>query len=133
MSNLSALKTELLSGHPITGAYNVDNTLAAAEINALNIIRIRDLVDGGEILNVTDDVEFSALTAAQQDKWLALCGVESINTSSGVAKALEAELFGVGTATRTNLVAVRQETISRVTELGLGRVTYGTVETARDL
>ena len=31
-----ALKTELLAGHPDTGAYNVDDQLAADELNAVN-------------------------------------------------------------------------------------------------
>ena len=36
MANLQALKAELLAGHPDTGAYNVDDAIAADEINALN-------------------------------------------------------------------------------------------------
>lgn len=31
-----ALKDELTAGHPVSGAYNADDTLAAAELNALN-------------------------------------------------------------------------------------------------
>lgn len=34
--DLNALKTELTAGHPTTGAYNVDDTLAAGELNAIN-------------------------------------------------------------------------------------------------
>lgn len=34
--NYIALKAELLAGHPDTGAYNVDNQLAADELNAIN-------------------------------------------------------------------------------------------------
>lgn len=36
MADLVALKAELLAGHPDTGAYNVDDALAAAEINEVN-------------------------------------------------------------------------------------------------
>lgn len=31
-----ALQAELLAGHPVTGAYNIDDQLAANELNALN-------------------------------------------------------------------------------------------------
>lgn len=34
--DLQALKTELLAGHPGTGAYNADNEIAANQINAVN-------------------------------------------------------------------------------------------------
>lgn len=33
---VAELKAELLAGHPDTGAYNVDDTIAADEINAVN-------------------------------------------------------------------------------------------------
>lgn len=34
--NYTALAAELAAGHPTTGAYNADNALAAAELNAVN-------------------------------------------------------------------------------------------------
>ena len=116
-----ALKTELLAGHPGTGAYDADDTIAAGELNAVNRTRQRDFVTGSEILNATDDAEFSALLDAEKDTWLIMCGVESIDTSSGIAKSLEADLFGGGTTTRTSLLAVKTEDISRATEIGLDK------------
>ena len=35
--NYVKLAAELTAGHPVTGAYNADDALAAAELNALNI------------------------------------------------------------------------------------------------
>ena len=104
--DLVALAAELAAGHPVTGAYDADDALAAGELNAVNRTRSRDTVSGSEILNATDDAEFIALTDVEQGKWLDLCGVESIDTASGVAKALEADLYGGGTTTRTSLAAV---------------------------
>lgn len=131
--DLDALKTELLAGHPVTGTYSSDDFVAAAELNVVNRTRNRDTVSGSEILNATDDAEFGALAVASKQLWLDLCGVEEIDTSSGVAKSLEADLFGAGTATRTNLAAVRSEDVSRGEELGLGFVGQGDVEDARNL
>lgn len=34
--DISKLQTELVAGHPDTGTYNADNTLATAELNAVN-------------------------------------------------------------------------------------------------
>ena len=129
--DLVALAAELTAGHPVTGAYNADDALAAGELNAVNRTKVRDTVAGSEILNATDDAEFIALTDVEQTKWLDLCGVEAIDTASGVAKALEADLYGGGTTTRTNLAAVRAPAASRADELGLGFVYPGHVQNAR--
>jgi len=129
--DLVALKAELTAGHPDTGAYDADDALAAGELNAVNRTRSRDTITGSEILNATDDTEFSALTDANKDRWISICGVENINTSSGIAKALEADLFGGGTTTRANLVAVKTEDISRAVELGFSFVGTHHVTSAR--
>jgi len=128
-----ALKTELDAGHPVTGAYDADDALAAGELNAVNRTQLRDFVSGSEILNNTNDAEFGALTVEQQARWMSMCGVDSIETGSGVAKSLESELFGGGTTTRANLVAIRVEDISRAEELSLGVIKVGDVEAARTL
>ena len=130
--DIAALAAELAAGHPDTGAYDANNLTAAGQLNAVNRTAPRDTVAGSEILNATDDTEFTALTDAQQSKWLDLCGVDSIDTASGVAKSLEADLFGGGTTTRTNLAAVKAPAASRAVELGLGIVKEGHVIMARE-
>ncbi len=130
---LVALRAELDAGHPVTGAYNVSDEIAAQEMNAINRTRMRASVSGSEILNATDDTEYTALTAAEKDSWLILCGIDSVDTNSGVAKSLEADIFGVATITRTNLSNLRIENISRVTELSFSRVRTGTIQQARAL
>ena len=131
--NYEALKTELLAGHPDTGAYNADAAIAAGELTAVNRTRQRDFVSGSEILNATDNTEFSALTDTEKDRWLSMCGVDSIDTTSGIAKSLEADLFGGGTTTRTNLQTVKTEDVSRAVEVGIGNVRAGDVEIARSI
>lgn len=131
MPDIAALKVELNAGHPDTGAYNADDELAAGQLNVVNRTRTRDTVTGSEILNATDDAEYGALAAGQKTDWLGLCGIESIDTASGVAKSMEADLFGAGTTTRTSLAAVRSPAASRAVELGLGRIGPGNVTEAR--
>jgi len=107
---------------------------AADDLNTKYRTRTRATVSGSEILNATDDTEFSAVAdPTARDRWLLLCGVDAVDTSSGVAKSLEAALFGPGTTTRDNLAAIRQEVISRAEELAIGEVLPGDVEYARNI
>ncbi len=129
--SIAIYKAELAAGHPVTGPYDADDELAAGEMNVVNRTRIRDTVSGSEIFNATDDAEYGALTAADQTTWVGLCGIAQVDTANGVAKSIEASLFGGGTTTRSNLAALRVENISRAVELGLGIAKTGLVEEAR--
>ena len=129
--DIAALKVELLAGHPDTGAYDADDATAAAQLNVVNRTITRPTVSGSEILNATDDAEFTALQAANKNRWLAMCGVDEIDTNGGVAKSIEADLFGAGTNTRANLVALKNPPVSRAVELGLGFIKTGHVQEAR--
>lgn len=115
-----ALKTEITTD-PLTRGYSgMTDAQIAADLNTVYRTRNRDYVFGWEIFNATNDTEYSALTDAQKSAWDALCAIEQIDTGNGVAKAREAELFGAGTTTRSNLQALRTENISRAQEL-IGR------------
>jgi len=129
--DIPALKAELTTD-PLTRGYaGMSDEAAAADLNTVYRTKTRDTVPGSEIFNATDDGEFGALTDVQKSQWINLCGVDAIDTSSGVAKSLEAALFGGGTATRVNLAAVRSPAASRAVELGLGTVVASHVEQAR--
>jgi hypothetical protein len=131
--NYSELKAELDAGHPVTGAYNADDALAADELNAENRTITVESVSGSAILNATNDTEYLALADAEKTRWLGVCGADSIDISNGVAKAEEADLFGPGTTTRANLAALKVPTVSRAMELGFGLIEDGDVTFARAL
>jgi len=103
------------------------------DLNTIYRTKPVETVSGSAIFNATDDAEYAALTDAEKDRWLALCAVLEVNVSSGVAKALEAAIFGPGTTTRSNLISLKTENVSRAVELGLGIVKVGDVEYARAL
>ena len=129
-----ALQTELAGSHPISGAYNADAALAAAQINALDIVRIRASMSGQELLEATDSTEFGALSDAKKSQWLALTGHDAVNPEAGgVAQEIVVDIFGGGSTTVTALGTLRQETVSRGVDLGFGYVTPGDVEFARAL
>lgn len=134
MADLAALRAEI-DTDPLARGYagKSDGWVADSITNTIDRVVSRATVSGAEILNATDDGEYGLLTAAQQSSWLALCGVDSINTASGVAKSLEASLFGGGTQTRANLLALKNSTVSRAAELGLGSVNVQDVTKARAL
>lgn len=129
--DIGILKTEI-TGDPLGRGYSGMMDLEVAiDLNTVYRTKTRDTVAGWEIFNVTDDTEYSALTDAQKSSWDALCGIEQIDTGSGVAKAREAELFGGGTTTRSNLAALKSPAASRASELGLSVIYEGNVQEAR--
>lgn len=128
--DLGALKAELTTGHPDTGAYSGDATAAAAELNAENRTGNRESVSGSEVLNAIDEPEFLALTDAQRQRVWNLLHLGTLDPWGMEAKLLLG-IFGAGSATIAALTVVRVEPISRAQELGLGEVTAGHVQRAR--
>ena len=115
------LNTELTSD-PLTRGYSgMTDQEAADDLNVVYRTLPVDTVPGSDIFNATDDVEYGALTAEEQNRWVNMCGVAEIDVASGVAKSLEDELFGAGTTTRTNLAALKTRDVSRGVELELGK------------
>ena len=129
--NIDILKAELTDDLLSRGYSGMSDLEAATDLNTVYRTKTRDTVSGSEIFNVTDADEYTDLTNEQKISWDALCAIDSINTSSGVAKSKEAELFGPGTTTRSNLAALRSPPASRAEELGLGIVYEGNVQEAR--
>ena len=129
----TALAAELTAGHPVSGAYNADASLAAAEINAVNRTRIRASMTGSEIWAATDSTELAALTAGERGNWLAFCAIDSHNPEAGgLAQLFTVSIFGGGSTTVTTLSSQRNETVSRATEIGVGEITAGDIQVARD-
>ena len=125
------LATEVLTDPLGRGYSGMSDLEVADDLNTEYRTRTRATVFGYEIFNETDDAEYAALTDAQKSSWDALCGIEQIDTSNGVAKAREAELFGSGTTTRSNLAALKNPVASRAAELGLPFVYEGHIQEAR--
>lgn len=115
------LNTELDSD-PLTRGYSgMNDSEAATDLNTVYRTLPVDTASGADIFNATDDTEYGALTAEEQNRWINMCGVAEIDVSSGVAKSLEAELFGGGTTTRTNLAALKTRDVSRAIEIDLSK------------
>lgn len=129
--DMEVLKAELSDDPLIRGYASMSDLEAADDLNEAYRSVTRNYVFGWEIFNATNESEYATLNDAQKSSWDALCAIDQIDTSCGVSKAREAELFGPGTATRSNLIALRNPAASRATELGLGMIKPGHISEAR--
>ena len=133
MTDLTALRAELDAGHPDTGAYSLDDSVAADEISVVNRTRNLSTLSGDAIFNAADTTEYGALTNANKQLFLSICGRDSVDPFGANNVGAMQSIFGGGSTTISNLTALRTEPVSRADELGLGNVRAGTVTQARAL
>ena len=131
MADYQALKSELLAGHPVTGAYSGDDATAAGELNALNIDVNLASISGDETFQATDATEYGALTDTEKQLWLAFCGRDIIDPFATANVTFVTDLFGA--ATVANLQAIRKKQTSQAA-LTFGKaVNEGHVAHARSI
>ncbi len=133
MIDYIALKNELINDPLVRGYSGMSDEQALADLLTAYRTKAVQYVSGSQILNATDDVEFAALTLDQRTLWVSMCSSDRIEVSSGVAKSIEADLFGPGSTTRDNLVALKTENITRALELGLYPLQLEDITYARSL
>ncbi len=130
-NKLTTLKNEL-TNDPLTRGYaGMDDAAAAADLNTEYRTRDRSRITGADLLDATVQAEYAALAAAERGTWDAMLQMQEINLADTNTRQMIGGVFGGGTTTRANLVALQDETISRAVELGLGYVAQGSVERAR--
>ena len=114
------LKAELDAGHPVTGAYNVNDQLATDELNAENI-EIDKLTTPLEAMNATDAAEFNTLPDPDKALWASVLAWSEINLNAGIGLATAQGMWNTGTTetTKAALLATRKKNINRATELNL--------------
>ena len=128
-----ALKAELDAGHPDTGAYNVDNALAANELNAINRTSDRSSMSGDEIFAATDNTEFIGLSDHHRDLWVSFTSKDVINAFETTNIEFVDYVFGPASTTKSTLAGLRTEDVSRATEIGLDVPNASHVTHARSL
>ena len=130
----AAIRVELDAGHPDTGAYNVDDALALAEINAVNRT-VEKTTSPEEAKDATDATEFNALPDADKNLWVGVLTWPTINLNAGIGLATATGIWSgvAGTITRPALIATSSHLVGRSTELGLGVLNIGDIQNARAL
>ena len=129
-----ALKDEL-DNDPLARDYAAMSDQAAADslTKVKDRTRIRESMTGDELFQQTDATQFGVLSEHKRLAWLAFCGKDTINPGATANVAFVEWIFGDPSATRTNLIAARSESISRAEELVLGKTRTGEIERARAL
>lgn len=130
--DLVALKTEL-DTDPLGRGYSaMTDEQAADSLNAP--VRDVDRVEfsGGMLAACITPADWTALSNGGKEAVKLYCAAGPMPMTSNL-KAVLAGLFGAGTQTRTNLIALMKRGGSRAEELGLGRVTPSNVADARRL
>ncbi len=127
--DLAALKTEIT-----LPAYVGKSDVECADmLNAIGPLVNRESVDGGQLAGAIVRSEFVALTANDRAYVSMLIPAQNIPLTAGFKTEIGG-VFGAGTATRANLVALLKRSGSRSEELNLGGpVTSSHVANARRL
>jgi hypothetical protein len=117
-----ALKAELDAGHPVTGAYDANDQLAADELNLANIDE-DNVTTGFDCQIATDPDEFQAQSIADQQLWSTLCGWDQVDFNNGIARSTAQGMWqgAGGAATRPALVALSKNTVNRTSQINVGR------------
>lgn len=125
------LAAELAGGHPVTGAYDADNQLAADQLNAVNRTRNRASATGKEIKEQIQTVDWDSRSDAQKQTLLALFSRDDLDPFGIDAHIFTEAMAGATGTTVADLNAWRVEDVSRATELGFPFVTSADVYAAR--
>ena len=133
------LKTELDAGHPVTGAYDADDTLALAQCNAVNVIRDRAFLSAIVIFDeiLKQKIEWD-LIATDGDREL-VQAILDVNRDRGIStlagSPARTQLVAIlGANTKAAIALLIPETVSQMTVLGLGAsIKVGSVQNARAL
>lgn len=138
-ADLLALKAEL-TNDPLTLGLTTLPADDEANANALNLVRAicavdRESIPTAEIMLHIDRDEFLALSAGDRQWLLGVGQGGTINPKDGgeVREGL-LQMFGAGTESRANLLAILQEPASRITQLfKAGTLSKGGLATPSDV
>jgi hypothetical protein len=120
-----ALKNEV-DGDPASLGYaGKTNQQIVDLLNATNTGRTlpNTAVPVQDIFNAIDNADWPAVASVSESKLQTLLQMPSIDASNANTRAIMSSIFGAGTQTRTNLLALANRTVSRAQELGLEPVT----------
>ncbi len=128
--NIEALSAELIAGHPDTGDYDADDSVATGQLNAVNRVLNKSSMTASEVYNAINVTEWLVLTDAQRQEVWDILHLGTINPF-GLEETRFVSIFGGGASTITALAAARKTDVSRAVELGLGVIGSNHVELAR--
>lgn len=128
--DIATLRDELTNDPLAVGYAGLTDEQVVTQINTENRSVPRQLMTASEVLNAVDETEYNGLSSANQNRFWQLLAIGDLNPF-GVEAQLMTGLFGGGSTTITTLASLRNRTVSRAVELGIGRVYVFHVAKAR--
>lgn len=137
--NYTALATEIntdpqaLGYAPFVAA---GNDVAIAD--ALNLVRAsididRDTIEAYEVIDATVPAEWTALNAAEKQRYQTITGAGKINVKNANVRSSFLAMFAAGTTTRANLAALQSRDGSRAEQLFGAGTSISITDVARAL
>ena len=133
------LKNELDADPLVMGYAGKTDQEVADLINAVSETAVegrqiaRETIDTWEIVEATVPSEWTALSAAERQRYQTITGCGRVNVKGTNVKAQFLAMFTQGTTTRANLAALQNRPASRAEFLGFGTVESWDVARARAL
>lgn len=106
--NYQILATELA----LPAYAGLSDQAAADAINAKTVAVDVTATTGADILEATTTGDYGALTTEQRNLWRSLIVMQNLHLDRPNTRAILGSLFGAGTQTRTNLLALQATTAS---------------------
>lgn len=133
MANLVLLRSELLDDPLVRGYAGMTDQVAANDLNSEETGRtlLVPTVPTTDIHDAIDPAEYDGLTDLDKAKLSDIFTLNNASTAPGNTRATLLSIFGAGTASRDNLLALAQQDISRAIEINIGTVHAGDVGAAR--
>lgn len=101
------------------------------DLNSAYRTRTRNRIETWEIIEATVPAEYAALSDGEKQRYQTFIAAGVLDPSGVNTRAAFGAMFGPGTVTRTNLLAMASEAVSRAEELGVPNVTANQVASAR--
>ena len=124
--DIATLKSEL-TNDPLVREYSgMSAQVAAGDINTVIRPVDRDSVSISLMQAEVVGNEYVALSQAKRDAWRDILSADPEIKNTNMRNQIM-EIWGAGTATRSNLAALQTKLVSRATELGIGKVKVGDI------
>ena len=129
--NYSKLKAEVV-GDPLGYGYaTMDDAAVAAKMKVVARTKKRSIVPAYEVFEALDPGELAALSTAHRMIVLGMLAMGEINLRGTNTRAMLKAAFVSGTKSRTALIALQTEPISRGQEIGWPAPSPGDIARAR--
>lgn len=133
MMDYVKLKSEITTDPAALGYAGKTDQQIADLLNSLATGRTiaRSVIPAHEIIEATVPGEWALLLATEKQRYQTIVAAGQVNLKGPNTRAMLGAMFGAGTQTRANLIALQSVAVSRAQESDLGRVEPGHVAKAR--